>query len=356
MKKWLLFIIPVIVLTSCHKNQPVNDSARNFTIVPQSDGYRVEVINPKNMRKTSFVLSRKPDENQLKIPVTKVACLSTTHLSYIEVLGQDSTVKAVSGKKLIYSQTYRKRINRIEEIGFEQNLDIEKIISLKPDVIFVYDLNDNLQNKFALLEKAGITVVPVYEYLENTPQGRLEWIKFFGAFFDKMEQAQNYYDSVKTRYEELANKAKNSGNKPEVLINVPFNSIWYVPAGNSYMGSFIKDAGAKYKWENTAGTGSLPLDFETVLLQAKNSDYLINPGTAESISDILAISPRMKLFKPIKTGEVYNNNKRLNKYGGSDFWESGPVHPDIILADLIKIFHPKMLEEHQLYYYKKLKK
>src|SRR5699024_12713751 len=78
------------------------------------------------------------------------------------------------------------------------------------------------------------------------------------------------------------------------------------------------------------------------------------PGTATTKEAVLAKDPRFKEFRPFITGEIYNNNKRKRRSGGNDYWESGAVHPERMLADLIKIFHPQVLPDYQLYYYQKV--
>lgn len=96
------------------------------------------------------------------------------------------------------------------------------------------------------------------------------------------------------------------------------------------------------------------MDFEAVYEVGLRADIWINPGTAKTKEDILAKDPRFKDFKAFKTGRIYNNNRRMSPSGGNDFWESGVVHPERLLADLIHIFHPSVLPDHQLFYYQKV--
>lgn len=70
----------------------------------------------------------------------------------------------------------------------------------------------------------------------------------------------------------------------------------------------------------------------------------------------MAEDNRYANFAAVKTGNVYNNNARINNSGGNDYWESGTSNPDIVLSDLIKILHPEILPNHQLVYYRKLEK
>ncbi|MGY0037045.1 hypothetical protein [Pedobacter sp. NJ-S-72] len=134
----------------------------------------------------------------------------------------------------------------------------------------------------------------------------------------------------------------------------PYKGTWYVPDGDSYMVQFLKDAGTSYKWADIHGKGSLPLNFETVAPVALKADFWLNVGTVDTKDDIKAIDNRYIEFKPFKDGHIFNFNKKVNDIGSNDYWESGSVNPQIVLGDLIKIFHPELLPDHQLVYYKQL--
>ena len=121
------------------------------------------------------------------------------------------------------------------------------------------------------------------------------------------------------------------------------------------MAQFLRDAGAGYHWSNSKGTGSLPLSFESVAPEALTADFWLNVGYVDSKKDILAKDTRYGSFHAFRTGAVYNNNNRTNDLGSNDYWESGAVNPQLVLADLIRILHPGLLPADSLVYYKQLK-
>ena len=88
--------------------------------------------------------------------------------------------------------------------------------------------------------------------------------------------------------------------------------------------------------------------------RANKADMWINPGAVLRWNEIQTLDSRMKNIKSFKEGNVYNFTARITPGGGNDFWESGVVHPDLILKDLIAIFHPEMIPNHNFVYYKKL--
>ena len=147
----------------------------------------------------------------------------------------------------------------------------------------------------------------------------------------------------------------NVQDKPSVLAGLPWKNTWWVPGGKSHAAILIRDAGGKYIWEDDTSKEALPLDIEAVYNEAGQADFWINSGSAATLADLVNTDSRLQLFKPFGDSSIYNNNARLNPSGGNDYWESGVIFPDVILKDLICIFHPEILPGHTLVYYQKLK-
>lgn len=362
----LLFI--VIFVLSCNTNR-INSKSKN--VLKSEFAKDFEISNYKTYSKitvfsdgannTYFLLpkgNKIPDslrnENIIKIPVKKVVCLSTTYLGFIENLDERNSVCGVSTANLIYDSLLQKNVKsgKIREIGSFPNINIETIIALKPDIVFAYNLDGQTINQYEQLEKFGIKVVFVNEYLEETPLGRAEWLKFFAAFYAKNKLADEHFDKIKSQYLQLKNNIPKNAKKPGVLVNIPFQGIWYLPGGDSYFANLINDAGGNYLWKNKKQSNSFIVSLEDILLKNDSIDILLNPGTVNSFSEILNTEKRINSMNFIKNRNVYNNNKRLNINGGNDFWESGVVNPNIVLKDLIQIFYN--LKHAKLYYYKKI--
>ena len=175
-----------------------------------------------------------------------------------------------------------------------------------------------------------------------------------GALVNKEGFVNKKFDSLSLAYEKLAQQARQAVVKPSVIIGMPYKGSWFVPAGESYMAQFLRDAGASYRWLDSKGVGSLSLNFESVAPEALTADYWLNVGYVDTKADIVAKDQRYGSFKPFKTGQVYNYNKLVNDIGSNDYWESGAVNPQVVLADLIRILHPELLPDHSLVYYKQL--
>ena len=289
-------------------------------------------------------------------PVERVVCLSTTHVAMLSALGKTSSILALSGADFVSDTSIRKAIDKglVVDIGYDQGLNYEKIISLKPDVIFAYSVGDELTGSKARLSGLGQKVAFNAEYLERSSLGKAEWIKFMAAFYDCEAQAAEKFDAIRDEYQSLCRLVKDREQKPRIMCDLPWQGIWHIPGGKTWMASMIADAGGDYIWKENTSHESIPINIETIVHQARTADLWINTGAARSLKEIIKVDERLSLLKPFQTGAVYNNCARAGIGGGNDFFESGVVNPHIILKDMIKIFHPDALSEHHLHYYMKL--
>lgn len=294
----------------------------------------------------------------LDTPVRKIICISTNHISALAQLGLLDSIGGVANIGLIYNKEVVALIqqNRIADVG-RDDLNYEKIVELNPSFVFTsgnWDGGDKMKMK---LNSLHIKSVLNLDYMEQEPLARAEWLKFVAAFYDKEAEADSIFLEIEKNYLELKERAKSVSIKPTVFANIPFKEIWYTPCGENYMAKMIADAGGEYLWKDTkANNGlNLNLDYEAVYTKAADADIWLSNGFAGSLDEIKSADKKNSFFKAFKTKHVFNNDKRNTPSGGFDFWESGGLAPDKVLADLIFIFHPELLPKHQLYYYRKLK-
>ncbi|MDD3686153.1 MAG: ABC transporter substrate-binding protein [Bacteroidales bacterium] len=372
MKKIVLTITIISILFACKgpeiKNgegkTQINKYAAGFEISEIEEGYILKVKNRFGSEKDDtddYLLSSSSESESsnnviIHIPVSKVVCLSTTHCAFISALGRNSSIKGISSPEYVYDDEIQKMISNgdIYDVGYDNQINYEKIISINPDVVFAFGVDNASAANFQKLSDAGIPVIFVNDYVESTPLGRTEWIKFFGCFYDRLDFATEYFDSVETKYNSVKNNIPQSESKPKVLVSLPWKGTWWVPGGDSYFSNFIKDAGAEYIFDDNDKSESISLSIEQVFAAALAADFWLHPNNADSRKDILSVDSRMNKFEPFEKAKIYNNNKRKNRYGGNDFWESGIIHPDIILSDLKSIFYPDSTSSQNLFYYKKI--
>jgi iron complex transport system substrate-binding protein len=220
--------------------------------------------------------------------------------------------------------------------------------------VLAYGIQGETATQYKKLEELGIKVVLNGDYLESLPLGKYEWIKFLAAFFDVSSEASEKFTTIEREYLSLTGMCDSLKYKPKVMTGLPWKGAWYVPGGESYLAQMIKDAGGDYIWNDIQQRESVPLNFEKVIERGSTADFWINTGLSNSLNDILNEDMRLEKVKPFQEKRIFNNNAITNPTGGNDFWESGITHPQVILKDLIKIFHPELLPAHKLVYYKKL--
>jgi len=344
-----------------------NVEASGFTIQQKESWLKLTVATPWQKSTDNIfeyhLLKRGgkiPDELKKQqvifTPVTRVVCLSTTHIGFLDALGEVSSIVGLSGSNYLTNQQVRKGIseNRIREVGYEQGLNYEMIIQLKPDVVFAYGIGAEINTQINKLHDLGIPVILVGEYLEQSPLAKAEWLKFFGAFFDKEAIATSKYEKIKSNYQAIKSIAGKVQERPSVLTGLPFKDTWWIAGGRSNLAVLIEDAGGKFLWSENSSKEAFPVSLEEVFLRAAKADFWINCGSVNSKNELLAFDSRYSDLPVVKNQRIYNNNLRAVSGGGNDYWESGVVHPDLVLADLVKILHPEISGDGDFYYYKKI--
>lgn len=294
----------------------------------------------------------------ISVPVRRVAVLSSSVLTHMEDLGVLETLVAVDSRETIYNQRILSRIDNglILEVGGGPAIDRERIIAARPDLVLYSPIGPD-DPTLTALNTAGIPVLHLADWREPTPLARLQWIRIIGALFDRSSRAEDILQQRSDRYDQLRQltAALPPSRRPRVLVNAPWRGQWPVPAADSFVARFIGDAGGRYLWEDLATTGTQFLDFESVVARGADADLWINLNAGWNTPEaIVTDDPRLAAFTSFITREVYHYGARERSSGANDFWESGAAHPEIVLADLITIFHPEILPEHELFYYRRL--
>ena len=329
--------------------------AQGFDIYKKSNISIIKIKNPwqkaKNIEFEYIIFSDSITKNNefegkttIKIPVRNAVCLSTTHIGYLDALNKLDVITGISGTSYVNNDYINKKIknNNIKEVGYEQNINYETIININPDLIFAYSIgteNIGYLNKF---KEIGIPVFYIAEYLEHDPLGKTEWIKVFAEFFDLTEKADSIFNHIEKEYYDTKKIITNISFKPKVLTGLPWKGTWFVTGGKSHLANLIHNAGGQYLWRDLEIYRSEPLSLESIFQRGVEADYWINCNDASSIEELIRVEERINSLPVIKSGNIYNNNARININGGNDYWESGVMNPHIILKDMIKILHPEI--------------
>jgi iron complex transport system substrate-binding protein len=377
---FLQFVLCVVIL-SCSQPESANDDrntsnlskintsiryAKRFSIVSNNNKKIIYLYGNKNISETTatYIVGnsndtcvKKHNTYYVKNNIEKIASLSSIYTHMICELKEINHIAAIENIDYYNNIEILKKFNekKLMELSKGSEMDIEKTAALNPDIIFTFGMG-NYEDDRKKLSKLNIPTVVIVDHLEENPLARAEWIKFFAAFLGKEKLADSIFNSIEKRYDDLKKLAAASTIQPTVLTEIKYSDVWYVPGGKSFAATFIKDANASYVWKDDNKTGSLTLSFEEVYGKAKDADYWLNLSMINTKKELLSVEQRYAEFTAFKKGNLYNNNKFVNGKGYSIYWESGIGHPEKVLSDLIKIFHPELKDslKADFFYYKKI--
>lgn len=340
--------------------------AKGFSIV-NYDGFSIVKVKnpwPKSTKLYTYILKEEngiiPDSlkqfTTVNVPVKTIVVTSTTHIPSLEMLNVEKTLVGFPNLDYISSEKVRTLIEdkKVKELGNNQTLNTEVVLDLQPDVIVGYGIDNNnptLDN----LQKNGLKVLLNGDWNEQTPLGKAEWIKFFGALYGKQTEANEIFKKIEQDYLKTLEIVKNAISKPTILAGDMYQDKWYLPKGTSWGSQLLNQAQGDYLWKDTSGTGSLSLSFETVFEKAKNADIWITSGQFETFKEMEDANSHYVQFKAFQNKNVYSFSGKKGKTGGVLYYELAPNRPDIVLKDIVKILHPELLVGYEPFFITKLK-
>lgn len=339
--------------------------AQGFSITDYGDYKVIEVTNPWPEAGKTFRYALVKDKENfestetfdavVQVPVKNLIVTSTTHIPSMDMLGETDKLIAFPNLNYISSENTRQRINdgKLTEIGNNESINTENVIDLQPDVMIGFAVTGN-NKTYETLQRANIPIVFNGDWTEQNPLGKAEWIKFFGAFFDKMEEANALFSEIETEYNRVKSLAATATEKPTVLSGALWKDIWYLPEGKSWGAQFIADANGEYLWADSEGTGSIALNVETVLEKAQQANFWIGPAQFTSYKQLEDASKAYTQLDAFKNKKVYSFSSLKGDTGGVIYYELAPNRPDLVLKDLVKILHPELVPEHELYFFRAL--
>ena len=333
--------------------------AKGFDISTE-DGITKLIIKspyPKAEKPFEYVLSKEKTENTIQVPIKKMVVTSTTHIPILELLSEENSLIGFPHAKYISSEKTRALIDagKIKELGKDATLNTEIVLDIKPELVVGYSMGKT-NKAYKTVENAGIPVILNGDWLEETPLGRAEWIKFFGVLYDKEKEADSIFNQIKAAYVAATKIAKKATTKPIILSGaIMSKDIWNLPAGESFVAQFLKDANVDYLWKDTKGKGSLSLSFESILDKGKDADFWIAPGYFSSKEQMLKNNKHYAEFKAFKNDAIYTPSTKKGRTGGVLYYELAPARPDLVLKDIIKITNPKLLPNYELTFFEKMK-
>ncbi|GAF01505.1 ABC transporter substrate-binding protein [Saccharicrinis fermentans] len=295
----------------------------------------------------------KDHPSAIKIPVEKWISVASTQICYANELQVLDQLVGMAEPQYVSNPKVKQGLKEgnIRNIGTAFAPDLELLLALNPDMMMVSPFKEDFYDP---IRSAGIKITTNSSYLENTPLGRVEWLVYVAAFFNKEEEAIVKVNEIAQRYHKVKTIATSSKNKPSVFLGKVYQGVWYTAAAESYNANFLNDAGVHYVFKDRHGTGSHSYDFETVYEAAGQCDYwsiTVNYEEEYSYSLLKNEDSRYADFKAFKDKNIVFSNTNH-----SMLYEKGLLEPDVVLSDLVKLFHPTLMQDHKLVYYKKLSK
>ncbi len=360
-----------VEVDSAEKISP--EYAKGFTVKYLSDDVRlVEVGDPQHVLTEGaddedydmpvdyrFALVRKGAEadvpegyKRVDVPIDRTICMTSLQLSNFTALDAHDVIRGITGTKNLFDEDIKTRVKKgeIVKIGMEGDFDPELVLAANPDVIFISPFK---RGGYDAIKETGVTLVPHLGYKELEPLGQAEWIKFVAMFIGKEKEANEVFTGIKSRYEDVKKLTAKVKVRPTVFSGEMHGGNWYAVGGRNHLAQLFRDAGADYiiKDENTGGVN---IEFEQMYAQAANADYwrILNSFPGDFSYDALKASePRNELFKAFKERHVVYCNMKQTPY-----YELTPVQPDVLLNDLVAIFHPDLVApDYQPRFYRLLK-
>ena len=382
MKKILIIFILLFSILNCKEDKGLNRKlppldpslelisyAKGF-VISNFENYSVlEIKNPWPKSEKSFRYALIPREMAPKVtlnaddfdavlltPIESIVVTSTTHIPALELLNVEASLVGFPGTEYISSKTTRQRIDQglVRELGKNEGINTEVLLELNPDVMIGFGIDGN-NKTFETVQKSGIPIIYNGDWVEASALAKAEWIKFFGALYQKEKEADVIFKQIKTDYLEAKLLAAKVKNRPTVLSGAMHKDIWYLPSGTSPEAQLLKDANVDYLWSDTKGSGSLALNFESVLVKAQAADIWLNPSFYPSLPAIEKANSHYTKFKAFQEKEVYSFVNKTGETGGVLYYELGMARPDLVLKDLIKICHPELMEDYQPFFFERLK-
>jgi len=372
----VLLISVIFSFIGCQKNEKkalATDATTTNSIqfakslaIQKHEGFTVVTVSnpwPDAVKNFTYILKEKngvvPDSlkkyTQINVPLQSIVVTSTTNIPFLEMLGVEKSLVGFPHTDYVSSEKTRALIDagKVKNVGQNEKLNIEQLIDLNPNLIVTFGI-DNNNPSIENLQKSGLKVLIQADWMEQSPLGKAEWLKLYGALFGKEKEANQLFDNIVKEYNDAVKLVANQKPTSTVLYGSMYQDQWFVARGSSWVAQFMKDAKANYLWKDLEGTGSLGLSFENILDKAKTANFWIATGSFKSLAELEKANPHYSQFDAFANKNIFTFEAKMGATGGTIFYELSPSRPDLVLKDYIKIFHPELLPNYTFTFAQKL--
>lgn len=311
----------------------------------------------------------------VRTPVERSAVFIAPHCQLMYEMGCQQAIRGVCDLDYINIPDVKKRAalsgntsaqNPIEDCGSSMALDIERIIALKPEAILLSPFENS--GGYGKLDKLRVPIIEAADYMESSPLGRAEWMKFYGMLFGNEEgrvkreeeknngisgscepKADSLFAKIEKEYLKLKAEAAGYPKGLSILTERKTGNVWYVPGGQSTIGILLKDANARYIFEDDEHSGSLAMSPEQILAKGKQVDvwaFKYFGGAPLSQAQLLQEYDGYKALAAFNRGNIYQVDTSTVPY-----FELTSFHPELLLREFIILAHGERFGK--LRFYKK---
>ncbi len=375
MRFYKLIIFCLLIQLSCKKEKAKKTKhkpqiekvaikyAEGFSITNYTNYTEIKVTSPwpESNKSYTYILIKKGEKKPntakediiIEVPIQKVVVMSTTNIPTLEYLNVEEHLVGFPNTNYISSKKTLKNIKegRVKDLSNDLNLNMELLLELNPELVIGFSVN-GINKTLNQIKKFGVPVVIDGSWTEQHPLGRAEWIKFTAAFFDKEKLADSIFNTIENNYIKAKKLANKATRKPIVTSGSQYKDVWNIPGGKSFIAKFLEDANTNYLWKDTNKSGSLQLNFESVIEKGQKAELWIGAGSFDNKEQMDAKNKGYALFEAYKNNKIYGYTKQRGPNGGLLYFELGPLRPDIILKDIIHIAHPELLKDYNPFFYK----
>ncbi len=364
-------IVSALVATSCSghngaaKNNEKGDTLTHesamLTMIQYDGWIRATISDPWSQDKTLATYCLVPRDAEMpsdlpkdastvvvRTPIRSAVVYSSVYAQGIEDLGYIKTVTGVADAEYFTHGYVREHLDAgdIVNIGNSSSPLMERIVDLSPDVLILSPYEANRNDR--VLDKTGVVVVRMVDYMETTPLGRAEWLKLLGAMYGDLDKATAQYDATARKYREISQRMALCDVRPMVLTDTEISGTWYMPGGGSYAARMIDDAGGMVPWSDNASTGSLPCDYAAVYERASEAPvWIMRTFGPITLADLRKANALNGNIKALKVGNVYYTDTSTGT-----FFDDIAFHPDRILGDYAAMIHPEVVKQPLKYFVK----
>lgn len=334
-----------------------------YILVPKGNEGDETVARLKDDIRENATLQMGSHCDIVRTPLESNVVFTAPHCQLMYELGCKNAITGVCDKDYINIPDIKERVKLsdgkastsdadkvIIDCGSSMQPDIERIIALKPEGLLISPFENS--GGYGKLDKLHIPIIETADYMETSPLGRAEWMKFYGLLFKSEERSDSLFSSIEKEYMTLKAEAAKLPQGLSILTERKMGNVWYVPGGKSTMGILLKDANAKYIFADDTHSGSLAYGPERILSKGTQVDvwaFKYFGGKALSKNDLLAEYEGYKVLKAFNSNSIYQVDTSTQPY-----FELTSFHPEILLREFIILAHPKATQFGKLRFYQHL--